>query len=95
LIEPIIGTLASSRPIASEEVDFPEDGLAVVKKREPEASEHHPFIQGLLDTLPEPQTNWAIEGRAKWLQAAANIFDLIYKGTGEIDIRARSEESPQ
>lgn len=52
---------------------------------------HHPFIQGLLDTLPAPQTNWAVEGRAKWLQAAANIFDLIYKGSGEIDIKAKTE----
>lgn len=56
-------------------------------------SELHPFIQGLLKTLPEPETNWAIEGRAKWLQAAANIFDLMYKGDGEIAIRASSSES--
>ena len=41
----------------------------------------------------EPQTNWAIEGRAKWLQAAANIFDLIYKGSGEIDIKAKADLS--
>ena len=47
---------------------------------------YHPFIQGLLDTLPEPNTNWAIEGRTKWLQAAAHNFDLIYKGSGEINI---------
>jgi hypothetical protein len=46
----------------------------------------HPFIQGLLKTLPEPETTWTVEGRAKWLQAAANIFDLMYKGSGEIDI---------
>jgi hypothetical protein len=96
LIEPIIGISNRSldtRPVATDEADFPEDGLAVVKKREPEASEHHPFIQGLLDTLPEPQTNWAIEGRAKWLQAAANIFDLIYKGSGQIDIHAKGDPS--
>ena len=49
----------------------------------------HPFIQGLLDTLPEPNTNWAIEGRAKWLMAAAHNFDLIYKGAGEIQITAK------
>jgi hypothetical protein len=47
----------------------------------------HPFIQGLLDTLPEPGTNWAVEGRAKWLQAAGNIFDLMYKGDGEITVK--------
>lgn len=48
----------------------------------------HPFIQGLLDTLPAPATNWTVEGRAKWLQAAANIFDLIYKGDGQISVKA-------
>jgi hypothetical protein len=51
----------------------------------------HPFIQGLLGTLPEPETNWAVEGRAKWLQTAANIFDLIYKGTGDISIVVESK----
>lgn len=53
-------------------------------------SEYHPFIQGLLDTLPQAGTNWAMEGRAKWLQAAANCFDLIYKGSGEIHITAKA-----
>ncbi len=48
----------------------------------------HPFIQGLLDTLPEPQSEWAASDRAKWLQTAANIFDLIYKGEGGVEVRA-------
>jgi hypothetical protein len=56
-------------------------------------SSRHPFIQGLLKTLPEPETNWAIEGRAKWLQAAANIFDLMYKGSGEITINVKDEKN--
>lgn len=50
--------------------------------------ELHPFVQGLLASLPEPETNWAVEGRAKWLQAAANIFDLMYKGDGDINVTA-------
>jgi hypothetical protein len=45
-------------------------------------------VQGLLDSLPEPETNWTVDGRAKWLQAAANIFDLMYKGSGEITVKA-------
>jgi hypothetical protein len=36
-----------------------------------------------------------MEGRAKWLQAAANIFDLIYKGSGEIQITAKAEPTPK
>jgi hypothetical protein len=57
----------------------------------------HPFTQGLLDSLPEPNSNWALEGRAKWLQAAALNFDLMYKGgNGEIKISAsfKAENSP-
>jgi hypothetical protein len=54
----------------------------------------HPFIQGLLDTLPAPETNWTIEGRAKWLQAAAHCFDLIYMGSGEIQITAKATQEP-
>lgn len=38
----------------------------------------HPFIEGLLKTLPQAETLWEIDKRGKWLQAAANIFDLIY-----------------
>jgi hypothetical protein len=47
---------------------------------------YHPFILGLLDTLPGPGTVWAIEGRAAWLEAAASTFKLIYKGDGKITI---------
>jgi hypothetical protein len=44
----------------------------------------HPFTEGLLRTLPDPdsETEWPLEKRVKWLQTAANIFDLIYKGEG-------------
>jgi hypothetical protein len=48
----------------------------------------HPFVQGLLQTMPEPGTVWAIEGRAAWLETAANIFKLIYQGDGKILITA-------
>ena len=39
----------------------------------------HPFIEGLLRTLPAPDSNWPAPARQKWLQAAGNIFDLIYR----------------
>lgn len=38
----------------------------------------HPFIRGLLQKLPVPETEWTVEGRAKWLTAAVNIFSLMY-----------------
>jgi len=56
----------------------------------------HPFIEGLLRTLPEPETEWPATARAKWLQTAANIFDLIYKGDGGIKIEAAlAQRSPR
>jgi len=41
--------------------------------------QYHPFIQGLLQTLPEPKTEWPLAARKKWLQSALSIFDVIYE----------------
>jgi hypothetical protein len=74
------------------------DDHVELPKGRPEAANFHPFIQGLLDSLPEPGTNWALEGRAKWLQAAALNFDLMYKGgNGEIRVSAsfKDESDPE
>jgi hypothetical protein len=38
-----------------------------------------PLIQALGDKLPKPDTVWSLEDRAKWLRAAAIIFNLVYK----------------
>lgn len=63
---------------------------------EPPRSTLHPFIQGLLDTLPEPNSDWPASDRVKWLQTAANIFDLIYEGDGGIEVRsALAPRSPR
>jgi hypothetical protein len=43
-----------------------------------------PLIQGLFSKLPEPSTEWPLPARQKWLQTAANIFDLMY-AQGEAD----------
>ena len=45
--------------------------------------DYHPFIQGLLGTLPEAGGSWTNEDRVKWLRTAANIFDLMYSDPGE------------
>ena len=39
----------------------------------------HPFIHGLLQTLPEPGSRWPADKRRQWIQAAENIFALIYE----------------
>jgi hypothetical protein len=41
----------------------------------------HQLLDGLMETLPAIQTDWNMEDRKNWLQAAATIFNLIYKST--------------
>jgi hypothetical protein len=55
-------------------VPDPEKGREGRKNPEGNHENHHPFIVGLLKTLPEPEGEWSIAGRVKWLQAASNIF---------------------
>ena len=40
-----------------------------------------PFIEGLLAKLPNPDADWPVDARAKWLTTAPNIFDLMYVDT--------------
>ena len=55
-----------------------------------------PLLKGLVDRLPPADSEWAAVDRAKWLQTAANIFDLIYKGDGGIEVRAAmAQRSPR
>ena len=52
--------------------------------------EQHPFIQGLIKTLPASEGSWPIEKRAQWLQAAVSVFNLIYtddNATSRIEVK--------
>lgn len=46
-------------------------------------SGYHPFIEGLLKTLPTTGETWPHKDRAKWLTLAANAFDMIYEDGGD------------
>lgn len=50
-----------------------------------------PLIEGLFSKLPAPESEWPVAARQKWLQTAANIFDLMYTPgdaeAGELAIR--------
>jgi hypothetical protein len=50
-----------------------------------------PLIQALVKKLPKPNSIWSLEDRAKWLRAAAIIFNLVYK-PGEAD--TKTEDLP-
>jgi hypothetical protein len=51
----------------------------------------HPLIEGLFSKLPEPESQWPLAARQKWLQTAASIFDLMYTpnetDAGELAVR--------
>lgn len=56
--------------------------------------DQHPFIEGLIKTLPTPEGPWPIEKRAQWLQAAVSVFNLIYtddSGGGTIEVNVERE----
>jgi hypothetical protein len=49
-----------------------------------DGKKRHPFIEGLLETLPAAalgaaKTEWSFKERQDWLQTATGIFNLIYK----------------
>lgn len=43
-------------------------------------------LEELFKLLPEPGSEWPIERRARWLQAASAIFNVVYGDIGEFDI---------
>ena len=62
----------------------PSEGLTELLGAQQSGIETHsgvpdPLIQTLVDRLPKPNSIWSIEDRAKWLRAAAVIFNLVYK----------------
>lgn len=48
-------------------------------------AELHPFIRGLLETLPSGNNPFPKAKREQWLQTARHILDLLYKESGEAD----------
>jgi hypothetical protein len=50
----------------------------------------------LFQKLPQPEADWPPAARLKWLQTAANVFDLLYKGErGIVVSMARADRSPR
>ena len=58
-----------------------------------------PLLRGLVDRLPKADSTWSLDDRAKWLSAAARIFDLVYKTSDgecrEVSIVLSSKTPPQ
>ncbi len=76
--------LVQPTDVASERTDTPPKLNEIAPPPKPEGRrEFHPFIQGLLDTLPPPGEVWDAAGRKQWITAAESIFTLIYKAPPE------------
>lgn len=46
----------------------------------------HPLIDGLVQTLPKPNTPWSSTERYNWLNMANSIFKIIYQSQDEGDV---------
>jgi len=68
-------------PVAAQ--DEPPAPLAAPAARGDHVSQLHPFLQGLLDALPEPGADWPTAKREQWLETARSIFALMYDDPGE------------
>jgi hypothetical protein len=89
---PVIKSRPETRPL--DEAPLPPSALGDDGRRSPAGadkngdSQFHPFIEGLLKTLPPTDTDWPSKDRVKWLKTAANMFDLIYEG-GDKEIEVK------
>lgn len=54
-----------------------------------------PLIQALVDKLPKPNTVWSLDDRARWLRAAAIIFNLVYSDDEHQDQEPRSKHKDE
>lgn len=52
-----------------------------------------PLIRGLIEKLPEAGSKWNLVDRAKWLNAAASNFDLMYESEDDTGIAVTLEGS--
>lgn len=55
-----------------------------------ENESRHPFVEGLLQTLPPTEKPWPVEGRVAWLKAAAVCFDLLYGVEETISVEGKA-----
>ena len=74
LVKPHLGQGPAS-PHKGTEPKSPEPNL---RKQGQLASQYDPLIEGLLQRLPAADSDWSMEARKRWLQAALNIFDVMY-----------------
>lgn len=91
LVQPVIGASAPSQDVAppSETGGSAPTPMPVSVAAPKGGPDLHPFIVGLLDELPPKGQPWTLQDQADWLQGAAQIFRILYKGDGEIVVTVK------
>jgi hypothetical protein len=79
LVRPAIKGSAASPAVQLEKEE--EDHSEKEKDTSKERKRRHPAIEGLLEELPEPKSEWSTEDRKKWLEMASSVFAVIYRDT--------------
>jgi len=79
LVRPAIKGSASTPPPQREE----DQEKPNKEKEKKDKDRRHPLIEGLLEELPDPKSEWSTEERKKWLQMASSVFDVIYKDSDD------------
>lgn len=88
LIYPALGAASPKPKEPTEPPAEPKTGFANGGDGGGNGKKRHPFIEGLLETLPPAavgleKSEWSVQSRQEWLQTAAGIFNLIYKSPAE------------
>jgi hypothetical protein len=83
------GSHQGSEPLSRTEVQAPDADRVAIREHDLAATPAvaarglHPFLQGLLEIVPEPGLPWPLAKREQWLEAARNIFALIYDDSSQ------------
>lgn len=98
LVEPVIAGSAAAerRPLSGDEAnDSDTRPTASPPVQQPSAAPLHPFVQGLLQSLPHDSgAGWPLDERVEWLKAAVHSFNLMFKNVGEITIAGTPKTKP-
>jgi len=89
LVEPIGTEVVQEAPPDDHAAEVPAVGSQRTDLRVENSVNYHPFIEGLIGSLPEPHQSWDTQGQVRWLQTAAHIFGLLYNRDEEIIVTVK------
>ena len=75
LVKPALGTSGGAE---EHKEDARSQGGAGNEDQTTDGRQLHPFVEGLIESLPNIGEPWSLGKRVQWLQAAISFFNLIY-----------------